>query len=72
MRTAIMSTRELFDKLLQAAENHGAEEIPDHEVGDLREILQSCWEKLTEDQKREVYEKHLDLVTDWGSPCSSG
>lgn len=59
---------ELLDKLLQAAQNHGAEEELDHEVGDLQGIVRSCWAKLTLAQQQEVFEEHADLVTDWGTP----
>lgn len=59
---------ELLDKLLQAAQNHGAEEEPDHEAGDLQAIVRSCWAKLTLAQQQEVFEEQADLVTDWGTP----
>jgi len=58
-------TAHLLDQLLDAAEAHGKESEPDHEVGDLRDMLLSCWNRLSHAQRREVYGEHGDLVTEW-------
>jgi hypothetical protein len=55
----------LLDRLLAAAAAHGHESDPDHEVGDLQAILRSCWERLTAEQQRAVYEEHDSLVAEW-------
>lgn len=55
----------LLDKLLAAAQAHGAGSEPDHEIGDLQGILLSCWKQLTAEQQRAVYAEHEGLVTDW-------
>lgn len=58
-------TTDLLDKLFAAARAHGEQSEPDHEVGDLREVLASCWCCLTPDQRRSVYDKHQELVAEW-------
>ena len=55
----------LLEKLLAGAKAHGSFSEPDHEVGDLQEVLRTCWEYLSPTQKLEVYEKHKELVTEW-------
>ena len=58
-------TTDLLDQLLAAAEAHGAESEPDHEVGDLQQMLYSCWKRLTPAQQREVFDEHKDIVATW-------
>ena len=53
----------LRDELLEAARRHGAESEPDHEVGDLEEIVFACWARLTPAQRAEV---HTEIMTEWG------
>lgn len=48
-----MATR--IEKLLEAAEAHGENSEPDHEVGDLREMLQDAWKLMTEEQRGKLY-----------------
>ncbi|MBI4951258.1 MAG: hypothetical protein HY908_04440 [Myxococcales bacterium] len=57
---------DLLEKLLDAAEAHGADSEPDHEVGDLQGILRSCWKLMTAAQRREVYRgEHAELLGEW-------
>ena len=58
-------TKKLLEKLFAAAKAHGEESEPDHEVGDLQGVLFSCWERLTAKQRREIYEEHEELVSEW-------
>ncbi len=55
----------LLGKLCAAARAHGEASEPDHEVGDLLGVLASCWERLSESQRRQVYGEHAALVTEW-------
>jgi hypothetical protein len=55
----------LLNKLLDAAEAHGAQSEPDHEVGDLQDILRTCWRRLNSRSQQEVYKVHKDLIDDW-------
>jgi hypothetical protein len=52
-------------ELMDAAEAHGRESEPDMEIGDLQQILHDAWERLTRQQRREVYEANLDIL-EWG------
>lgn len=59
---------ELDDKLaciLDAAEAHGAEVDPEHEVGDLRLVLEACWRHLTESQRRLVHAEVYEFLGEW-------
>ena len=58
-------TASLLDRLLDAAEAHGKESEPEHEAGDLRDILLSCWQRLSSAQRRAIYDEHRDLVAEW-------
>lgn len=51
--------------LIDAARAHGEQSEPDHEIGDLQEILLSCWEVMTPEQRSRVYKEHADKVEDW-------
>lgn len=52
--------------LLDAAEHHGRESEPDHEVGDLQDILFDCWKVMTDDQKKAVYAGAESMLELWG------
>lgn len=39
------------ETMIAAAERHGAESDPDHEVGDLQQILRAAWEIMTPEQR---------------------
>ena len=43
-----------LERLIEAARRHGEDSEPDHEVGDLQDILRAAWEELTPDQRRWV------------------
>lgn len=43
-----------LERLIEAARRHGEDSEPDHEVGDLQDILRAAWEQLTPDQRRRV------------------
>ena len=43
-----------IDQLLAAAVHHGEASDPDHEVGDLRELVRFLWDFLTPAQQEEV------------------
>ena len=59
-----MATVQL-ERMFAAAEAHGHASEPDHEVGDLQAVLESCWRRLTPEQRSEVYLEHEDLITEW-------
>lgn len=60
-----MNAQEMLDALIAAAAKHGEESDPDHEVGDLQDILRACWERLTPRQRREVWGETSAALLDW-------
>jgi hypothetical protein len=56
---------DLLEKLLAGAAAHAEASDPDHEVGDLQDILRSCWKRLTAEQQREVYDENEDVIVCW-------
>lgn len=52
---------------LTAAQVHGENSHPDHEVGDLQELLRFTWSKLTPEQKLELAKSDTarELLVDW-------
>ena len=42
------------ERLIEAARRHGEDSEPDHEVGDLQDVLRAAWAELTPDQRRRV------------------
>lgn len=55
-----------IDQLLQTARNHGHEsDDPGHETGDLQDLLRTCFEVMTEEQRQVVIERHRDWYETW-------
>jgi hypothetical protein len=54
------------ERLIDAARAHGELSEPDHEVGDLQEILRVCWQQLNVFQQTAVLANFASLVDDWG------
>lgn len=46
-----------LEALLSAAEEHGEEGEPEHEVGDLQDLARACWERLDAKARREIYDQ---------------
>ena len=51
-----------LEKLLVACQKPGLDSDPEHEAGDLQEILRSCWKRLTPHQQNEVFNEHRDKL----------
>jgi hypothetical protein len=60
-----------LEQLLAAAEAHGRESEPDHEVGDLHDLLRACWERLPGASRQEVYDEHAELLAWLGRATSA-
>lgn len=52
-----------FVRLLSLAELHGLDE-PEHEVGDLQDLAQICWEHLTPKVRAKVAAEYIDKMCD--------
>jgi len=44
----------LVEDLIGFAEKHGEDSEPDHEVGDLQDLLRAAWRLMTPEQRREM------------------
>lgn len=57
-----------LERVLDAARRHGDESEPDHEVGDLLELLRALWPRVPESVRRDFMSSELvlDLLRDWG------
>ncbi|MCE6959591.1 hypothetical protein LAZ40_11040 [Cereibacter sphaeroides] len=40
-----------IETFIQAAKDHGSDSEPDHEVGDLQDMLRAAWEIMTPEQR---------------------
>lgn len=54
-----------LERLLKAAAAHGRESDPDHEVGDLQDILRSAWRTMSPEQRKKVSAEYAQLPRDW-------
>lgn len=54
-----------LDTLLAAAQAHGEESDPDHEVGDLQDMLAATWELLSQNARDDVYDDFMELIDEW-------
>ena len=44
-----------LQQLLDMAQQHGEDSEPDHEVGDLQEMLTACWATMSPADRRKVF-----------------
>lgn len=47
-----MINRDDIETYVEAARLHGEDEHPDHEVGDLQDMLRAAWRVLTPEQRK--------------------
>lgn len=61
---------EKLDRVLEAAQAHGEDDDPEHEVGDLQSVIHAMWAVLTDDQKERVFADNdvRDILECWGTP----
>ena len=55
---------ELVEDIIQAAESHGRENEPDHEVGDLQDALRLAWARLSPQARRDIHKELAGTVLD--------
>ena len=56
---------DLVEEIIAAAERHGEQSEPDHEVGDLQDALRAAWALLSPDQRRKVHAAHFEDHDRW-------
>lgn len=44
-------TKDVLEKLIRAADQHGVDDDPDHTVGDLQDLLRAAWNQMNMGQK---------------------
>lgn len=52
----------VVEDLIKAAEAHGQDSDPDHEVGDLQDILRTCFIVMEDKQAQEVLDEHYEKM----------
>lgn len=60
---------ENLERVLEAAQAHGEEDDPEHEIGDLQGVIHAMWSVLTDDQKETVlaHDDVRDVLETWGT-----
>ena len=60
-------SNELFERIKRAAELHAANDDPEHQVGDLEDVLEAALEIMTPGQRQELVARieHDDLLVEW-------
>lgn len=55
-------------RLLNAARAHGDGSEPEHEAGDLQDVVLACFEAMSPEQKGEVFAQYrmVELLEEWG------
>lgn len=53
-----------LQSLLDGAQRHGQESEPDHEIGDLQQLLIACWDELPRAARRKIAADFAHLK-DW-------
>lgn len=54
-----------LERLLEGARQHGLQSEPDHEIGDLQDVLRFCWTLLTPEQRQQVVAEFKERVDEW-------
>jgi hypothetical protein len=52
---------ETAEDLIKAAKQHGLQSEPEHEVGDLQEMVRASWRLMTNNQREDLLEVFADL-----------
>ena len=56
--------------ILDAAERHGSESDPDHEVGDLQDMLRTAWDMLPKTKRSKLLLEAAEQLDSWDSETS--
>lgn len=55
-----------LEGILDAAKAHGEEGEPDHEVGDLQDVLRAAWTMMSPDQRKMLLASdEVEAVLEW-------
>lgn len=59
------ATRKALDLALESARAHGEQSDPEHEAGDLAELVEALFAEMTEAQRKRALTKYGDGRTFW-------
>ena len=59
------ATRKALDLALDSARVHGEQSEPDHEAGDLAELVEALFAEMTEDQRKRALAKYGEGRSYW-------
>ena len=61
-----------LERILDAAQHHGEDSEPDHEVGDLQEVLRAMWPLVPARDRHKFMTMDIvaNLLRDWGDADS--
>ena len=57
-----LNKEECISRLFKGAEARGKNSNPDYEVGDLQDILRTCFSFMTGQQVKDVYQAHVEIA----------
>lgn len=58
-------SKDFVETVILAAEEHGKQSEPDHEIGDLQEALRVCWRLMTTRQREEAADLLHEQTETW-------
>jgi len=58
----------LLRRLFAAAERHGNESDPEHEVGDLQDLVRLLWSRVDVSARESIWHAVADQLETWGTP----
>jgi hypothetical protein len=62
-----------IETIIERCRQHGQDDEPDHEVGDLQDVLRAAWGVMTEAQKAELQAtpEFVQVAETWGEEASA-
>jgi hypothetical protein len=60
--------KSIIEDIIKAAANHGRDSEPDHEVGDLQDLLRVAWKIMEPTQRIRLWnhETTAGILNEWG------
>ena len=70
MRASLLELLKMIERYITAAQQHGLDSDPDHEVGDLQGYLRAAWQLLTMGQRAQFEQIPLVKETYATATCA--
>lgn len=55
-----------LEQVFAAAKAHGEQTEPDHEIGDLQDLVWACFHTMSDEQGETVLAEMAEFVSEWG------